>query len=72
VFFKAPPQCLTASQQAVAGVRERKRWQQGEGLSATGATTATDPDPIVMFIVRLLAAESMADDRIAFTLGTSP
>jgi hypothetical protein len=72
VLLKAPPQGLTASQQAVAGVRERKRWQEGEGLAATGATTATDPDPIVMLIVRLLAAASMADNRIAFTLGTSP
>jgi hypothetical protein len=54
------------------GVREGKRGQEGEGLPATGATTATDPDPIVMFIMRLLAAASMADDRIAFTVGTSP
>lgn len=72
VLLKAPPQGLGASQQAVVGVRKRKRWQEGEGLPATGATTATDPDPIVMFVVRLLVAASMADDRIAFTLGTSP
>jgi len=71
VLLKAPPQCLTASQLAVVGVRERKRWQEGEGLPAAGAPTATDPDPIVMLIVRLLAAASMANDRIAFTLGTS-
>jgi hypothetical protein len=54
------------------GVRERKQREEGEGLPATGATTATDPDPVVVFIVGLLAAASMADDRIAFTNRASP
>jgi hypothetical protein len=72
VLHKAPPQCLTARQQAVLGVRERKQRQEGEGLSATVAVTAPDLDPIVVFIVRLLAAVSMADDRIALTSGASP
>ena len=53
-------------------VGKRKPRQEGEGLSATGAATATDADPIVVFIVRLLAAASMADDRIVFTSGASP
>jgi hypothetical protein len=72
VLHKAPSQCLTARQQTVVGVGERKQWKKGEGLPATGAATATDPDPVVVFIVRLLAAASMADDRIAFTSGASP
>jgi hypothetical protein len=72
VLFEAPPQGLSASQQAVARVRERERWQEGEGFPATGATTAMDSDPIMVFIMRLLAAASMADDRVAFTLGASP
>ena len=72
VLHKAPPQRLTASQQAVVGVRERKQRQEGEGLPATGAATAPDPNPVVMFIVRLLAAASVADDRIAFTNRASP
>jgi len=54
------------------GVRERKQRQEGEGLSATVAATAPDLDPIMVFIVRLLAAVPMADDRIAFTSGASP
>jgi hypothetical protein len=62
VFHKAPPQCLTANQQAVLSVGGRKQRQKGEGLSATVAATAPDPDPIVVFIVRLFAAVSMADD----------
>ena len=72
MLHKAPLQCLTACQQTVVGVRERKRWEEGEGLPATGAATPTDPNPIVMLVVRLLAATSMADDGIAFTSGAAP
>ena len=53
-------------------VRERKQRKEGEGLPATVAKAASDPNPVVMFIVRLLAAAPMADDRIAFTNRTSP
>jgi hypothetical protein len=72
VLLKTPPQCLGTSQQAVVRVRGRKRRQEGEGLPATVAAPATDPNPVVMLIVRLLAAASMADDRIAFTNGAAP
>jgi hypothetical protein len=72
MLHKAPPQCLPARQQTVVGVRERKQWKKGEGLPATSAATATDPNPVVMRIVRLLAATSMTDDQIASTSGTSP
>ena len=72
VLHKAPPQCLTACQQTVVRVRERKQRQEGEGLPATGAATASDANPVVMLIVRLLAAASMADDRIALTNRASP
>lgn len=67
MLHKAPPQCLTARQQTVMGVRERKQRKEGEGLPAARATTAANPDPVVMLIVRLLAAPSMTDDRIART-----
>jgi hypothetical protein len=72
VLHSTPPPGLTTCQQAVAGVRERKPRQEGEGLPATGAAAATDANPVVMRIVRLLAAASVTDDRIAFTNGTSP
>jgi hypothetical protein len=36
------------------------------------AEAAPNPNPVVMCIVRLLAAASVADDRIAFTNGASP
>ena len=72
MLHKAPSQCLTTRQQTVVGVRERKQREEGEGLPASGAATAPDPDPVVVFIVGLLAAASMADDRIAFTNRASP
>jgi hypothetical protein len=54
------------------GVRERKRREESKGLTATGAVAAPDANPVVMLIVRLLAAVPMADDRIALTNGTLP
>ena len=72
VLHKAPSQCLTTRQQAVMGVRERKQWKKREGLPATGATATTDANPVVMLIVCLLAAASMADNGITFTSGASP
>ena len=72
VLHPAPPQCLAASQQAVVRVRERKQRKEGEGLSATVAKATSDPNPVMMFIVRLLAAAPVADDRIAFANGASP
>ena len=64
VLHKAPHQCLATSQQAVMGVRERKPGQEREGFPATGAPSTADVNPVVMLVVRLLAAASMADDRI--------
>jgi hypothetical protein len=72
VLHKTPPQRLTPRQQAVMRVRQRKQRKESEGLPTTQAATATDPNPIVMFVVRLLAAPSVADDRIAFTSRASP
>ena len=72
MLHKAPLQCLTARQQAVVRVRKREQREKGEGLPATGAAAATDANPVVMLIVGLLAAASMANDRIAFTNGASP
>jgi hypothetical protein len=71
VLHEAPPQCLTARQQTVVRVRGRKQRQEGEGSLATEAAAATNVNPIVMLIMRLLAAASVADDRINFTCRTS-
>jgi len=53
-------------------VRERKRREESEGLTATGAVAAPDPNPVVMFIVRLLAPATVTDDGIAFANRASP
>jgi hypothetical protein len=53
-------------------VRERKARQESEGLPATGTAAAADANPVVMRVVCLLAAASMADDRIVLTNGTLP
>jgi hypothetical protein len=37
-----------------------------EGLPATRAKAASDPNPVVMLIVRLLAPATVTDDGIAF------
>jgi hypothetical protein len=53
-------------------VRERKRRQEGEGLLATRTATTTNANPIVMLIMRLLAAASVTDDRVNLTPRASP
>ena len=72
MLHQAPPQCMTARQQTVMGVRKRKQREEGEGLPATVAATAANPDPVVVCIVRLLAATSVADDQVASTNRASP
>jgi hypothetical protein len=72
MLHKVPPQCLAAGQQAIVCVRKRKQRKEGEGLPAARTTTAANPDPVMMLIVRLLAAPSMTDDRIARTNRAPP
>ena len=67
VLPKAPLQCLHPGQQAVMRVRQRKERKEGEALTATKTVTATYPDPVVMFIMRLLTAASVTDDGITHT-----
>ncbi|MDT7812736.1 MAG: hypothetical protein QOJ42_2652 [Acidobacteriaceae bacterium] len=71
VLHKAPPQRLAARHQTVMRVRKREQRKESEGLPAAATAAATDPYPIVVFVVCLLAAMSMTDDRIAFTNRTS-
>jgi hypothetical protein len=54
------------------GVRQRERGKQGEGLPATRAKAASDPNPVVMLIVCLLAPATVTDDGITFANRASP
>jgi hypothetical protein len=54
------------------GVREREQGKQGESLPTTLAEAAPDRNPVVMFVVRLLATATMPDDGIAFANRTAP
>jgi len=54
------------------GVREREQGKQGESLPTTLAEAAPDRNPVVMFVVRLLAPPTVTDDGIAFANRASP
>ncbi len=46
----------------------RREWrQEGKRLSASAAETAANPDPIMVFIMRLFAAATVTDDGILLT-----
>jgi hypothetical protein len=67
VLHKAPKPCLTACRQAVMRVRKRKHRQKSKSPSAPHAEAPANPDPVMMLVVRLLAATPVTDDRIAVT-----
>ena len=67
VLCKTSPQRLSASQQAVMGIWKRKQREEGEGPPTKLAKPPSDPNPVVVFIVRLLAPATVADNGIAFT-----
>jgi hypothetical protein len=46
--------------------------QDGKGLAARMTDAAPHPDPVVAWVVRLLAPPAMADDRIVTTKRTPP
>jgi len=54
------------------GVREREQGKQGESFPTTLAEAAPDRNPVVMFVVRLLATATVTDDGIAFTNRAAP
>ena len=46
----------------------RREWrQEGKRLAASVADTAANPDPIMLFIMSLLAPATVADDGILLT-----
>jgi hypothetical protein len=71
VLRNASQQCLATRYQTEMRVRKRKQRKEGKSCSAIGAAAAMDPNPVVMFVVRLLAAPSVTNDRIPFTNWTA-
>jgi len=67
VLDKVAPQRLTASDQAVMRVRERKPRQEGNRLPARLADASPDRNPVMIFIMSLFAAPTMANDRVQQT-----
>jgi hypothetical protein len=51
-------------------IGEREQREEGEGPPARLANPPSDPNPVVVFIVRLLATAAVTDDGIAFTKRT--
>jgi hypothetical protein len=49
------------------GIWKREQREEGEGPPTKPAKPPSDPNPVVVFIVRLLAAATMTDNGIAFT-----
>lgn len=62
VLDKVAPQRLTAGDQAVMRVRERKPRQEGDRLAARLADASADRNPVMIFIMSLFAASTMAND----------
>jgi hypothetical protein len=48
-------------------VRKRERRKKSEGLPTIDAAAAMNPDPVVVFVMSLLATTTVTDDRIPFT-----
>jgi predicted dienelactone hydrolase len=71
VLRKVLPQCLAARKQTEMRVGKREHWQESKGRPAIRAAAAMNPNPGMMFVVRLLAAPSVTNDRIPFTDRTS-
>jgi hypothetical protein len=63
---------LAVGQQAVVCIGEGKARKERKALLAAVTVAAPDPDPVVVFIMSLLAAAAVADNRIARAFGTAP
>jgi hypothetical protein len=70
VLHKTSPQCLTARDQTVMGIRQGESGKERKSSSAQNAEAAAVLNPVVTVVMRLLAAAAVADDRVTQTEGT--
>jgi len=66
-LYEIAAQRLATCDQAVMAVGRREWRQEGKRLSASVADTAANPDPIMLFIMSLLATATVTDDGILLT-----
>ena len=67
---KTSPERLTTCHQAVMGVGQGESGKESESMFAEIAEPAAVLDPVVTVVMRLLAPQAMANDRVAQTQGT--
>ena len=67
VLYKPVLEGLSASQQAVMGIGKRKQREESKRPATKLAKPPPDPNPVVVFVVRLLATATVTDDGIEFT-----
>jgi hypothetical protein len=63
-FDKVAPQRLTACNQAVLRVGQRKHGQEGNRFFARSADTASNRDPVMVLVMSLFLPATMPNDRI--------
>jgi hypothetical protein len=68
VLQEVSPQRLASSDQAVMGVRQRENGKEGDGQVAGSTDAAANFDPVVSFIMSLLAPPAVPSNRIAQAL----
>ena len=66
-FQESTPQRLAAGDQAVVSVRRREQGQKSERRPTLVAKTASNPDPIMVFVMSLLPPAAVADDGVRRT-----
>jgi len=71
LFQEEALQRLAAGDEAVMAVGRREWRQERERLAAAVAEAPANPDPIVVFIMRLFAAAAMADNGVLRTNRTT-
>jgi hypothetical protein len=59
--YKISPERFTAGDQAVMGIRKRKRRQESNRFAARAAEAAANRNPVMVLVMRLLAPTAMAD-----------
>lgn len=70
VLQEISPQRMAACQQAVVGIRQGENGKESEGQVAGSTDPSANSDPVVSFIMSLLASPAVPHNRIAQTLRT--